>query len=81
MGDPDNLVIKYQKELRAHLTKPYVKVVFRRIGTTPGSATFATVNVAPSVDAPIDQQPRSPNQSQPSSPHMDWNGESNIDFD
>lgn len=78
MGDPDNLVNKYQRELRAHLMKPYVKVVFARSGATPGSANIIA---APCVTAPIEQQPSSPPHSQPPSPHMDWNGESNIDFD
>jgi hypothetical protein len=40
MGDPDNLVNKYQRELRAHLMKPYVKVGFARSGATPGSANI-----------------------------------------
>lgn len=80
MGDPDDLVIKYQKELRAHLMKPFVKSVFR-IGTTPGSAALATINVAANITARSDEQPSSPPKSQPSSPLMNWNGESNIDFD
>jgi hypothetical protein len=81
MGDPDNLVIKYQKELRAHLMKPYVKVIFTRFGTTPGSATLATVNEAPCVPASIKQQSSAPHHLQPLSQHIDWNGESNVDFD
>lgn len=84
MGDPDNLVIKYQKELRAHLMKPFVKVAFR-VGTTPGSASLGTTNVEAPVPVPIDEptidEPTSPLRSRPSSPILNWNGESNTDFE